>query len=71
MKPWIRILFVLLATASATTALPVVDAFAGAPRCLGTRATIVGTARADVIHGTSRADVIVTLGGPTRSMREA
>jgi uncharacterized delta-60 repeat protein len=34
-----------------------------APRCAGTRATIVGTSRRDVLRGTRRADVIVALGG--------
>lgn len=33
------------------------------PLCLGKRATIVGTARANVIRGTRRNDVIVGLGG--------
>lgn len=36
---------------------------ANAPLCLGKRATIVGTARRDVLRGTPRADVIVALGG--------
>lgn len=36
---------------------------AAAPRCFGKRATIVGSARADVLRGTSRADVIVGLAG--------
>jgi len=40
-----------------------VGAHAAAPRCFGKRATIVGTARADVLRGTSRADVIVGLAG--------
>ena len=34
-----------------------------APRCAGKKATIVGTARRDVLRGTRRADVIVALGG--------
>ena len=34
-----------------------------APRCGGKPATIVGTARRDVLRGTKRADVIVALGG--------
>jgi Ca2+-binding RTX toxin-like protein len=36
---------------------------AARPRCLGKRATIVGTARADVLKGTSRPDVIASLAG--------
>jgi len=36
------------------------------PRCAGKRATIVGTARRDVLRGTRRADVIVALGGDDR-----
>ncbi len=36
---------------------------AGRPRCFGKRATIVGTARADVLKGTSRPDVIAGLAG--------
>ncbi len=39
------------------------SAMAAAPKCLGRKATIVGTARADVLKGTARADVIVGLGG--------
>ena len=38
----------------------------GVPRCAGHRATIVGTAKADVLRGTPRADVIVALGGNDR-----
>lgn len=55
------LLFVVLA-AFAVVALPQI-ASAVTPRCLGTRATIVGTARADLIRGTARADVIAGLGG--------
>src|SRR5262245_48626707 len=55
------ILFMVLATLALVT-LPQI-ASAVMPRCLGTRATIVGTARADVIKGTARADVIAGLGG--------
>jgi uncharacterized delta-60 repeat protein len=36
------------------------------PRCAGHRATIVGTAKDDVLRGTPRADVIVALGGDDR-----
>ena len=36
------------------------------PRCAGKRATIVGTARRDLLRGTRRADVIVALGGNDR-----
>jgi uncharacterized delta-60 repeat protein len=36
---------------------------AAVPRCAGRRATIVGTARKDVLRGTRRGDVIVGLGG--------
>lgn len=35
-------------------------------RCLGRRATIVGTGRADVLRGTPRPDVIAALGGNDR-----
>ena len=38
----------------------------GVPRCVGRRATIVGTARRDTLRGTPRADVIVALGGHDR-----
>ena len=55
------LLFVVLAT-FAVVAMPQI-ASAVTPRCLGTRATIVGTARADLIRGTARADVIAGLGG--------
>lgn len=53
--------FVVLATC-VVFALPQI-ASAVVPRCLGRRATIVGTARADLIKGTARADVIAGLGG--------
>ena len=36
---------------------------AARPRCFGKRATIVGTAKADVLKGTSRPDVIAGLAG--------
>jgi hypothetical protein len=36
---------------------------AARPTCFGKRATIVGTARADVLKGTSRPDVIAGLAG--------
>lgn len=55
------VLFVVLATCGVFT-LPQI-ASAALPRCLGARATIVGTARADLIKGTARGDVIVSLGG--------
>jgi Ca2+-binding RTX toxin-like protein len=54
-------LLVALATCVVFTLPP--SASAATPKCLGKRATIVGTARADVIKGTARADVIVGLGG--------
>jgi uncharacterized delta-60 repeat protein len=41
------------------------------PRCGGKRATIVGTARSDVLRGTRRADVIVALGGNDRVLAAA
>jgi len=64
-KPGIRarLLPALVATGLATLLLPTVWAVAGIPRCFGERATIVGTARGEVIRGTPRADVIVALGG--------
>lgn len=56
--------FTLSCTVLVTMILPTVDAVAGAPaRCNGFRASIVGTARADVIRGTPQDDVIVGLGG--------
>jgi RTX calcium-binding nonapeptide repeat (4 copies) len=36
------------------------------PSCLGARATIVGTAKSEVLRGTPRHDVIVALGGSDR-----
>lgn len=36
------------------------------PSCLGARATIVGTAKSDVLRGTQKRDVIVSLGGADR-----
>ena len=55
------ILFVVLATCAAFTLSPM--ASAAAPKCLGKKATIVGTAKSDHIKGTARPDVIVGLGG--------
>jgi Ca2+-binding RTX toxin-like protein len=55
------VLFVVLATCTAFT-LPQI-ASAAVPRCFGKKATIVGTARSDLIKGTARADVIAGLGG--------
>jgi len=55
------VLSVVLATCAVFT-LPEI-ATAAVPRCLGAKATIVGTARSDLIKGTARADVIVGLGG--------
>jgi Ca2+-binding RTX toxin-like protein len=51
-----------VAIAAAFLAVPQA-ASAARPRCLGDRATIVGTPRADVLKGTSGIDVIVGLGG--------
>jgi Ca2+-binding RTX toxin-like protein len=60
-----RFRFVLLVTAGLTAAAlmsaPVAAATARA--CEGMKATIVGTARADLLKGTARRDVIVGLGG--------
>ncbi len=39
------------------------SANAARPKCFGKRATIVGTAKADVLKGTSRPDIIVGLAG--------
>ena len=36
------------------------------PSCFGVRATMVGTAKADVIRGTQKRDVVVALGGADR-----
>ena len=63
MKPAVRSILVIAATASLlSTAAPPVSA-AVARYCLGKRATIVGTAGSDRLHGTTRADVIVGRGG--------
>ena len=60
-----RFRFVLLVTAGLTaaalTSAPV--AATAARSCRGKEATIVGTARADLLKGTARRDVIVGLGG--------
>jgi Ca2+-binding RTX toxin-like protein len=55
------VVFVVLATCAGFTVPQI--ALAAAPKCLGKKATIVGTARADLIKGTARADVIVGRGG--------
>lgn len=57
-----KLLLLLVLATFAVVAMPQI-ASAVTPRCLGTRATIVGTARADLIKGTARADVIAGLGG--------
>jgi Ca2+-binding RTX toxin-like protein len=54
---------VLFAVTLATMVLPDVGAEAAPLRCLGERATIVGTPRGEVIRGTAGRDVIVALGG--------
>jgi Ca2+-binding RTX toxin-like protein len=51
------------ALALVTVFLTAPSAEAARPRCFGKRATIVGSARADVLRGTSTADVIVGLAG--------
>jgi RTX calcium-binding nonapeptide repeat (4 copies) len=51
----------LLATAGISLSAPTAER--AGPSCLGARATIVGTARADVLGGTARRDVIAALGG--------
>jgi hypothetical protein len=38
----------------------------GRPSCFGARATIVGTAKADVLRGTQKRDVVVALAGNDR-----
>lgn len=48
---------------AASTAAAAAKPKAATPTCLGKRATIVGTAGADVITGTRRADIIVAGGG--------
>jgi Ca2+-binding RTX toxin-like protein len=62
-RTWGRVLVVVLGAVLATLLLPAAGAVAGTPRCFGQRATIVGSARGDVIRGTRGADVIVALGG--------
>jgi Ca2+-binding RTX toxin-like protein len=56
-----------LVSIASSAALVTVPSRAGdaarAPFCLGSRATMVGTARADTISGTARRDVIVGRGG--------
>ena len=62
-----RIARVVLALAVLTLAAQSpTPADAATPRCKGKKATIVGTAGADRIRGTKRADVIVGLGGNDR-----
>jgi Ca2+-binding RTX toxin-like protein len=53
----------LLTFVSSAIAVAATPASAARPRCLGERATIVGTRGADILMGTSRRDVIVGLGG--------
>lgn len=54
-------LFAVIALAGIV--VPAIGADARTPRCLGKRATIVGTNRGETIRGTAGADVIVALGG--------
>lgn len=59
--------FVLLATLAAAVVVPIsASPASAAPSCGGKRATIVGTAKADVLRGTRGNDVIVGLGGRDR-----
>jgi hypothetical protein len=67
----IRRTFTILASAALTaglltTALAAPASAAKKPRCAGKVATIVGTARGEVIRGTRKADVIVAKGGHDR-----
>ncbi len=56
---WIAAIVALACASVATLAVTAAGAEPGpAPRCDGKRATIVGTAGDDVIHGTEKADVI-------------
>ena len=53
-----------LATAGISLSAPTAER--ASPSCLGARATIVGTARGDVLRGTAKRDVIAALGGADR-----
>lgn len=55
------ILFVVVSTCAALTLPQAVSA--AAPKCYGKKATIVGSAKADVLKGTPKADVLIGLGG--------
>jgi Ca2+-binding RTX toxin-like protein len=59
-------LFSVLTIAALLSTIPSVAAAAPAPRCLGRRATIVGTPDNDRLRGTPKEDVIVGLGGHDR-----
>jgi len=63
MKPAVRSILVIAATASLLSTAAQPGSAAVARYCLGKRATIVGTAGSDRLHGTTRADVIVGRGG--------
>jgi hypothetical protein len=63
-----RVRFVLAAALSvlATGALATPTSPAKRPSCLGAPATMLGTAKADVLRGTQKRDVVVALGGSDR-----
>jgi hypothetical protein len=62
---WLRVVQVTVALviAAAPAALASAQAADGVPECLGTAATIVGTAGDDTLQGTDGSDVIAALGG--------
>jgi hypothetical protein len=57
---------VLAVVASSLIQTSHADAAKSRPKCLGKKATIVGTKKSNIIKGTKKADVIVGLGGNDR-----
>jgi hypothetical protein len=61
--PTLRTVAVAASAALAIAAIAAPAAAAKKPKCMGHRATIVGTDKADVLKGTAKRDVIVAKGG--------
>ena len=62
-RPRVRGILTTLVVTSALAVLPVAPAASATEKCAGVRPDVLGTDRADVLHGTPGDDVIAGLGG--------